>query len=1060
VDYKTKFRQEYLRLNPEQKEAVDTIEGPVMLIAGAGTGKTQTIALRVANILNKTQTPPLAILCLTFTESASANMRQRLLDIIGPLANQVKIHTFHSFCNDIIKNNLDQFIFAKDMEALEEIEKIKIIQQLIESLPNNSVLRPWGDHFFYQRSIISNIQTLKRENISPQKLKKLIQNQQDFLKKSSLQYEKLKSLRASKTLESELFEVLGSLLKIDLSKSLKFLFSYHSQLYKNNFYISGPAKNPAVNFKNALIKIFDNLKKQIPKQLDLQIIYKKYQQALKQTGYYDFDDMILFVLDKFKKDKNFLLSIQEQYQYILVDEYQDTNSSQSQILEHLSSYFDNPNLFVVGDDDQSIFRFQGACLENLLNFYNEHQPNLKLIILKNNYRSHQLILDSSNSVISNNQNRITNFIKDTDKSLISKKDYDPDPVNLFSADSNLEENYFIVSKIQKLIESKVDPSQIAILYRNNADSKNLSELLNQVKIPHTISSNTNLLDSQEIVWILNLLQYISNPTDDTLLFHILNFDFLKINAFDLIKIFRFSYSQKILLLDLISNSKQLKKITPTLKKDTFKKLIKFSRKFAKSQKLSHNINLDRFFIKILNDFSLLKYFFSQDNRFQLLQNINILYNQIKSDINKNPCLSLSSFLQKIEIYQENNINISSGVEENSSENNSVRLMTVHKAKGLEFEHVFLYKCRDNKWGNARNPNFLPLPLGVLKNELGTVATSENEDERRLFYVALTRAKKQIYISYSQKSDTDHNQIPSQFISEINPKLIEKVSLPKNSYQGSLSLLFTPNHRQLEMATESQNYLKNYLKNNYKFTITNLNSYLRCPFCFYCNTISRIPMPKNKHMSFGTAIHASLAYLYQSPQEPLSQILNIFSLSLKKENLPKQEHQESLQKGKQALTDYYNFYSPGINSNCLVEHSFSRYNIHLNDIPITGKIDKIEILDSKKGDLTNVKVVDFKTGNPDSYSSKDDYFRQLVFYKILIDNTFNLKYNVESGIIDYVQKSKKTDKFVKKEFTITDKDVNELTELIKQTYTKILSLDFFTINTKCKDNQKLHKLIRT
>ncbi|MBU1130024.1 ATP-dependent helicase, partial [Patescibacteria group bacterium] len=931
-------------------------------------------------------------------------------------------------------------------------------QQLIESLPNNSVLRPWGDHFFYQRSIISNIQTLKRENISPQKLKKLIQSQQNFLKNSDLQYQKLKSLRASKTLESELLQVINSILKINLSKPLSALFIFNKQLYKNDFYVSGPAKNPAVNFKNALIKIFDNLKKQIPKQLELLIIYKKYQKKLKQIGGYDFDDMILFVLNKFKKDKDFLLSYQEQFQYILVDEYQDTNSSQDQILELLSSYFDTPNLFIVGDDDQSIFRFQGACLENLLNFYNKYRTNLTLIILKNNYRSHQLILDSSTSVIDNNQNRIANFIKNIDKSLISKKDYDPDPINLFAANSDLEENYFILNKIQKLIKSKVKPDQIAVLYRNNADSKNLSELLNQAKVPHTVSSGTNLLDSQEIVWILNLFQYISNPANDTLLFHLLNFDFLKIDAFDLIKIFRFSYSQRLFLPDLISNSKKLKKIIPLLKEDTIKKLIKFSKRLAKSQKLSHNISLDRFFIKTLNNFSLLKYFFSKNNRFQLLQNINVLYNSVKKHINKEQYPSLASFLQKIESYQENNINISSGTE-STNENDSVKLMTVHKAKGLEFEHVFLYKCLDTKWSNFRNSNFLPLPLGIFKNELTTATAVDNEDERRLFYVALTRAKKQIYISYSQKSDTDRNQLPSQFISEINPKLIEKVSLPKNSYQDSLSLLFTPNPRQLEMATESQNYLKNYLKNNYKFNITHLNSYLRCPFCFYCNTVLRIPMAKNKHMSFGTAIHASLAYLYQSPQEPLSQVLNAFSLSLKKENLPEQEHRESLQKGKQALTDYYNFYSPNINSNCLVEHSFSRYNIHLSDIPITGKIDKIEILDSKKGDLTNVKVVDFKTGNPDSYLYKDDYFRQLVFYKVLIDNAFSLKYNVSSGIIDYVQKSKKTDKFVKKEFKTTTKDVDELIKLIKQTHAKILSLDFFTINPKCKDKQKLHKLLK-
>jgi len=274
------FKKEYARLNPAQRLAVDTIEGPVMVIAGAGTGKTQTIALRIANILKTTQTPPGAILALTFTETATIAMRQRLLSIIGSSAYNVKISTFHSFCHEVIQTHPDYFPFARDLQNLDELDKIEIIQKILDKRPQSSPLKPWGAPYFYQKHLISHIQTLKRENITPEDLQKLITNQQDFLSHHQSPYQQFKKLKFNKELEPQVLSILKSLLKSpDIPPPLLSQLNF----YQNSFdagSLIGPAKSPTVNLKNTLIHFFDQLQKNIKKQFELQKIYALYQKHL------------------------------------------------------------------------------------------------------------------------------------------------------------------------------------------------------------------------------------------------------------------------------------------------------------------------------------------------------------------------------------------------------------------------------------------------------------------------------------------------------------------------------------------------------------------------------------------------------------------------------------------------------------------------------------------------------------------------------------------------------------------------------------------------------------
>jgi len=1029
----TDFNTEYQKLNEKQRHAVDTIDGPVMVIAGAGTGKTQTIALRIANILTKTQTNPSSILCLTFTDTGVNAMRSRLIKIIGPTAYSVHLHTFHSFCNEIILSHPENFIISHDLQPADELEKLEIINSLIDKLPDGAILKPWGDHYFYQRDIISSLQTLKRENISPQNFLSLISNQKLFIEKSAEIYQNLKSLRVSKSLESNVLANLNSLLNIkDLSTSLKTSLIYHQNLFDSGGYNVGAAKSPSINLKNSLLKFIENLVKDTPKQSELLDLYRGYNDELQARGRYDFDDMILFVIDAFKKDTNLLRQYQELYQYFLVDEFQDTNSAQNEILNLLCSYYDNPNIFVVGDDDQSIFRFQGASIENIFDFYKKYK--IKPIVLQNNYRSHQLILDSSTSVIIKNQNRIANFIKDIDKSLKSNMTFDPDPINIIPVTSVLEENYFVSQKIKKLIDTGVKPSEIAILYRNNNDIEDLVSILKINKINFYLQSDQNILNSRHIQQLIYLLKFINDPTKTDFFYHILASDYVNFNSLDLLK--------KVRNIDDLSLNSKIK-------------LRNIDRRLSLARKWLENDNLDRFFNKVIRKFKFLDYCLKSKDP-QILNHLLTFHQELKR-LSLDQKYTLDQLLLRLDSLSDNNISLAAPpLTENLD--NSVQLLTVHRAKGLEFEYVFLIKVNDKKWGNNRNISHLSLPSGILKYDIVGNISDQNEDERRLFYVALTRAKKQIYISYSTKTDTNRELTPSVFISEIDPKLIETINVPTDTQVKALSQFFSKVENE-NIDVDYKKYLTNFLTTKYQFNVTHLNSYLRCPFCFYHQTILRIPAVKDKFSSLGTAIHNTLSFYFNNQSSSLNSLIQNFTQSLYKEGLNKKDFDESLFRGTNILTDYFNQHSDNLCQKIKTDYDFKSANLHLNNIPITGKIDLIEYLENNK-----INVVDFKTGNPDGkykeLSPGGDYFRQLAFYKLLIslDTSFSPHFN--SGIIDFVQKSKQKNTLIRKEIVINPEHVEGLKLLIIDVYNKILNLDFFKLGKDCKDHQHIHYLLKS
>ncbi len=1041
-----KFLAEYNRLNHEQKLAVDTIEGPVMVIAGAGTGKTQTIAVRIGRILDQTQVNPSNILCLTFTENAALNMRDRLIKLVGPDGYGVRISTFHGFCNSVIKDHPEYFLTsAVESQPIDDITQIEIIRSLIDNLPSSSPLKNFNSPYFHQKDIISSLSSLKKENISPNDFDRLIQDSADFIATAVPVLEKISSLRASKKTESE---IVSHIRLLSLNPAINVLYQSRLTYFLKLFEL---AQISLSQLKQKVKDFIQKTQTNLPKINDLSRLYHRYQEILQQRGLYDYEDMILWVIDAFSRHRDLLSTYQEIYQYILIDEFQDTNSSQMGIINLLVQGQENPNIFVVGDDDQSIFRFQGANIENIFEFYQKYRSQIKRpIVLKNNYRSHQLILDSSNDVISQNQGRIGQYISNIDKSLTSNSQFDPNPINLFVGNTLIEENFWISQKIKQLINTGIDGQDIAVLYRNNADINDLLPFLTQNHISYLRSDSINILETIEIQQLLTLIKYLSSPQDNTLLSHLLSFKFLNFPASELYQLFHAVYSQKLNLSTSLLDQDFLTRNGFSSK--FIKKLNRFTSRVAKTAKDSQNLPADELFNIIIRRFGFLKFVLNH-RQISLLKQLNTLYSHLKQTLLVEK-ISLFDWIKKINLLFENKLSLNSSPLISQAKD-AVRLMTVHKAKGLEFKHVFLIKVLSSKWDTVSSKSFIKLPLGVVKYDL---ENDSLEEDRRLFYVALTRAMQQIYLSYTKFNDSQKEQIRSRFIAEINPERIELFPTTPEIESQALLFSFYPRHPKLQ-SDHLKDYLNEYLAGKYRFNITHLNSYLKCPLCFFFKTIMRLPYPKPKAMSFGSGVHNALAYLTQVYKKDnrlisLDKFLSVFEDNLKKENLSATDFADLNQRGRQILTDYYQHYQSDFSGNCLTEHDFKFRNVRLNNIPLTGKIDKIEFLGGNR-----VSVVDYKTGKPDSknqqLSPDGDYFRQLVFYKLLCSQTKSFPYDVVSGTIDFIEKNNKGN-FVRKTFTITQPDIDKLKTQITTVFKKITDLDF-TPNPDCSDPDHLHYL---
>ncbi len=1006
----TNFSKIYQQLNIAQKQAVDAIEGPVMVVAGPGTGKTQVLSARIANMLLKTDVQPHNILALTFTDSAAKNMQQRVVAMIGQPGYYVQIATFHAFCKAVIETHPESFPIDRDSQPLTDLEKFNLLQNIILEL-SLEALKPLNRPMFYIKEVMKALSDLKREGVDPSAFRKVI--------------------------EKEFGHPPASKSKVEQMRFAK-------QKQKNE---------------------------------ELLMIYQEYEERLRQTLRFDFDDMISLVVAAFSNDKLLLLEYQEQLQYILVDEYQDTNSAQNKVVNLLSSYWgEQANIFVVGDPHQSIYRFQGASLENVFSFV-ELYPQLTLVTLDKGYRCPQPIYDAAHQLISNNQQTdvLTNKIPTVAQVFHQKLDSHvkiTTPPHVMIAPSQYLELIQVAEKIHSLLQAKIPPEEIAVLYRTNAEAATIQDIFESWGIPYEIDGGKDILKTELIRQILEfweVIDAIKNGQPAFQLFEVLCYPWLELPTDVVYKLARIAGKNKIPLYQVIE------KFDAIVKKDNefnltpleIEPLLAFMKKLEAWSILDAQVPFPEWFETVLAESGILAWISQEPNQVELTLNINALHKEVTQLAHTDRRLKLANVIQILHVMIDHGLSIYP--EDLNIDHGAVRISTVHKAKGREWQYVFLVHCLDGRWGNRKRQELLPLPQSLLQHA-SELKNEQNEDERRLFYVALTRAKKQVFCSYPKTIITNQRVqevTKSMFLMEIedylqtekssNLALIEK-------QEEYLNKLLSPPSKSLFKNSERELFAQ--LVARYKLSVSGLNSYLKDPEQFVKDYLLNVPQPQPGYMAYGVAMHAALEKLFkrwmeQQKRMELSELVGYFETMLGKQLLSEDEYRRRLQKGQEALAAYYEHqFSPKNNQVLYIEKFFGSGSAKtwLDDVPLSGRIDRVDWIDRQS---KTVRVIDYKTGKPKSIneiegktvsanlsdrelslpkSIRGPYKRQLLFYKLLAELDKNFVPQVTEAIFDFVE-PKDNGKFVQRKFTLLDEDVSLLKDLIREIMAEIRSLTF-------------------
>ncbi len=1009
AQYHAVFERELARLNTAQREAVEHIEGPVLVLAGPGTGKTHVLAARIGRILQETDAQASNILCLTFTDAGVHAMRERLLQWIGPEGHRVHIFTFHSFCNSVIQDNLEYF-GRSDLEPLSDLERVDIIRQILDNLdPGHPLRRRQADPFFYEAHLHDLFQRMKAENWTTE----LVDRQIDVY---------LESLPRRKEF-----------------------------IYQNNF---KQAKKG--DLKQAKI---DEVVEKMERLRAAARLFPQYTQALQQARRYDYDDMILWVLRAFKENEALLRAYQEQYLYLLVDEYQDTNGAQNEVLQQLISYWDSPNIFIVGDDDQSIYEFQGARLKNLIDFLELYRREIKLVALTDNYRSSQHILDSAGALIANNEKRVVNSL-DTpgiSKTLLARHDsfagvhWLPEVV---SYPNRLQEDADIAAQIAKLHADGFPLEEVAVIYAKHKQARRLIALLEKKGIPYHTRRRVNILDLPLIATLRQMMEYaqaeLLRPySGEYLLFRLLHVDFTGVLPADIARLSAYLAGLTDRAAphwrDVIGDEKLLAQL-PLQQPGALLRLSAWL-----EQLLSDLVNtpLIAWLERLINRSGLLGHVLQHSDKVWLLQVLSTFFDFVRDESDRRPRLSLRRLLEVLHRMDDNRLAIE--LNKNVTAAGGVNLVTAHSAKGLEFERVFVIDCVKDQWEPQRRGNGYRFPLP------DTLTFSGEEDaleaRRRLFYVAITRAKSFLHLSYSRLDTNESPLARTRFIDELvaatGSEAVEKITDPAVALEAQwLQLL----EADLPRLPEQEKAEIDALLEGFTLSVSALNRFLRCPLSFYYENVLRAPVLQSEAASYGIAVHQALQRLYDRMSAsfdkhfPLEEeLVGFFEHAMEQQRgyFSHKDWERRLQWGRRHLPAFYRQY---------VTHAYKRVRVELNirrveveGVPVSGVIDKVELHDGLR-----TVVVDYKTGRPDALRWRPPtdkapyggpYWRQLVFYKLLYEAYDPGSRRVEAGQIVGLDPDSKGH-FPVHTVQLGGDDAAFMRQVIVDTYDRIRRHDFY------------------
>ena len=975
-------------LNTQQKEAVVFGNGPLLIIAGAGTGKTTVITKRIAYLIKNKIAKPDQILALTFTEKAAGEMQDRVLALLDDsFYLDLWVSTFHSFCDRVLRERGLDIGLPINYKLLTETQAQILMRNNLEKF-DLDYYRPIGNPTSFIGALVTHFSRCKDMGIYPEHY-----------------------LEYADKLKTEL---------IDL-----------------------PVKKKPKVKKGLSQEELDNLEIEAIEQERQRInevarAYAIYQKLLLDNNYLDFGDLISYCYQLFIKRPGILAQYQERFQYVLIDEFQDTNWMQYQLAKIMAS--PQNNLTVVADDDQSIYKFRGAAYTNILAFVKDY-PESKKVSLIQNYRSPQNILDLAYQAIQNNNpDRLEAQQSDICKQLVSNIKGDG-MFECLHAKTGEQEAMMVAEKIKEILETdkEAEFSDFLILARANSHAPIFLNALNREQIPCQFLASQGLFLKPLVVDMLSYLRLANNCKENVYFFRLINCPVFGIDYEDISKIIKNSDVKRQDYWEILKNIATVKDIS----QDAVAKIKNIAANLAKHAQLAKDKNISEVFISFIKDTGFLNHVIQQAKSDPILasENLDLLnqfYEKIKEFENNNSLARLANFINQIDLEIEAG---DLGVLQISADiGSSVKIMTVHAAKGLEFKYVFIVNLIAGRFPKNRRGDTIAMP-DALNKETKATKDEHLEEERRLFYVALTRAKKGLFLLWSDDYGGKQYTKPSPFLQEIGCSAQANLLKKKD-----LSLILEQKKAKTK-ASEISFVLPDH------FSFSQLAAYQRCPYQYKLNFLYKVPQGGSAATTFGRVLHDTL---YQFIKEclqnsnteqtdlfdakkasnkeillPVERLLEIYEQNWSEDWYDDKVQREDYHKqGKEQLKAVYDdFRENGINVYCQDDQPFLEkdFKIKIGQDTLIGKIDRINQL--KTG---GVEIVDYKTGKPDKKPDKDKR-AQLLLYYLAAKEYLGLE--PELLTFYYLTDGSKFN------FIPDDKELQQAQESIKETIESIKSLDF-------------------
>lgn len=932
--------------NAKQQECIDNIEGQYLVLAGPGTGKTFTVSRRIENMVNLGIDPE-KILCLTFSETAANEMKKKIDERLEKIESEVNVYTYHGFCNDIISNNIEEFDLAENYKLISSTVERNFVKECIDELNPKAYRTELNDPYRFLDEILKGIHAIK----------------QNRLKKEAYFY----------NLENN----------IEWVPQLAILEDKKNEALKKNRGTKG---------------VEGEIKKQqekIEKAKELWDFYELYQEKLTKYHYIDYNDMIGLVLDKFEEDDGFLARVANEYEYLLVDEYQDTNPAQNDVVFNLCRGMDKPNVFVVGDDDQIVYTFQGARLDTMERFLREF-PKTKVICLQENMRSTQSILDAAREVAKQDYKRLENNEEFKDygicKDLVAKNEdiiSKDKPVRFYKYVDGLQEQLEIVKEIEALVNSDDCPTkdgekylnEIAILTRSNAELETFAQMLKGRNIPCELKEGKSIFQIKSAIVMYYYMQMLVNPElhADKIFRLLLNPPF-DINIRDYKTLYEIKSDHKAFL-DCIRDLK------PEQCQD-YGLFQRFIKTYDDLRRFIPNESLKNCVLEIGAKTGIFNYYLNSEiNRCENIAGLKKLTDEAKNLSEINKTVSLEDFVEYLDTCLIDDIDIKT--DKAPVDMNAVQLSTYHSSKGKEYEYVYMPTMFNTKWEDKKaNKARVPLNPSEGKTE-DDYNEQKNSDAIKTLYVGMTRAKHTLRLSYY--SQTGSRTKLTQYIANIQD-MLEKEKEPfeydENAYWQEMNQSILK--RDYDYNRDFNSVVDMRLKNRV-YSPTFLNDYKKCPRNFLYTRILGFDSPAEipDAMNYGTAIHNTLDeclhFALKNGKYPTKEeMIAEFKTQFAKQHFSSYKQKEIMeQRGLDTLEKYYHHFTDTPLST--LYGAEENVTLNIDGYDFVGKIDRIE-----QNEDGMFSIYDYKTGKAKGKSeigigkSHEDYYNQIGFYKYLYE----------------------------------------------------------------------------